>query len=67
MDIKEKYVESVVMNKPKYGTGKNQKQIISGNHFSNKPCEMCVGYEGIKRPDNIYVCEFCEDVYPIKD
>ena len=55
------------MNKPKYGTGKNQKQIISGNHFSNKPCEMCVGYEGIKRPDNIYVCEFCEDVYPIKD
>ena len=33
----------------------------------SQPCEICIGYNGVKREDNIYVCDFCDDVYPISE
>lgn len=30
-------------------------------------CELCNGYYGIKRIDNIYVCNICDLLYPIKE
>ncbi len=31
------------------------------------PCELCDSPEGTRRDDNIYVCDICNDKYPIKE
>ena len=31
-----------------------------------KPCEMCDSLEGIRRDDNIHVCNRCNDKYPME-
>ena len=38
-----------------------------GKENKNMCCEMCDGYYGIKRIDNIYVCNTCDLLYPIKE
>jgi len=30
-------------------------------------CELCDSEEGIRRDDNIYVCDSCNNKYPIKE
>ena len=66
-DIKENLVENAIIKKQQSGIERDQKQKNFGDHTTDKPCEMCVGYNGIKRSDNIYVCDFCDDIYPIKE
>ncbi len=31
------------------------------------PCELCSEYKAIRRKDNLYVCDKCNEKYPTKD
>ena len=32
---------------------------------NNMPCELCDNYNATRRKDNIYVCDKCNNKYPI--
>ena len=32
-----------------------------------KACEICDNYKAIRRQDNLYVCDKCNEEYPIPD